>query len=183
MVPSPCSAWFSQINTGEQISPVAAACSGASMPGLPQPTASPEPELFSSHWQKLLLLRSGLQPTPCPQLLAFLISFPHLLTPHSLLSASTFLSYIWFSYFSLLSSLPSWARVVYFFNQCCLLSQLWDCGFGATCKMFFNNSHLAFTFFWLNSFSQLIWFIIVSSSMKLNRFSIKWMYFQNRASL
>lgn len=182
-MPSPSNAWFSQINTGEQISSVAATCSGASIPSLTQPTASPEPELFPFHWQKLLLLLSGLQPILCPQLLAFLISFLHLLTSHSLLSVSTFLSYIWFSYFSLLSSLPSRVRVVYFFNQRCLLSQLWDCGFGATRKMFFNNSHLAFTFFWLNSFSQLIWFIIVSSSVKLSRFSIKWMYFQNRASL
>lgn len=90
--------------------------------------------------------------------------------------------YMVFLFFTVVfTSLTS--SVVYFFNQRCFLSQLWDCGFGATRKMFFNNSHLTVTFFWLNSFSQLIWFIIVSISVKLNRLSIKWIYFQNRASL
>lgn len=55
MVPSSSSLWFSQINAAEQISSAAAACSGASIPSLTQPTASPEPELFPLHWQKLLL--------------------------------------------------------------------------------------------------------------------------------
>lgn len=59
---------------------------------------------------------SGLQHIHCPQLLAFLISFLQFLTSHSLLSVSPFLSYIWFSYFSQLSSLLSQARVFFLTN-------------------------------------------------------------------